>query len=239
MKYEIYHHGILGQKWGVRRYRNEDGSLTEAGKKRYYKELKKEYSKNYDETNPYKHFGTVGKSVEEGLEIYKQANKQKYEKDINELTDLKQKWLSLSDKYVEFTDTDTFYNEVTGPAYDKTYKWYEKNNPEYLKQIITENNGDKFSLDDFHDFRKLYEGFKDELWTKTEHKWKKTPEGQLSTQIDKAYDKYYKKSISFGKEVANELLGSYGKKQLSSIRSYTYEDLLSDEISEALFNKQL
>ena len=30
------HHGILGQKWGVRRYQNEDGTLTEAGKKRYY-----------------------------------------------------------------------------------------------------------------------------------------------------------------------------------------------------------
>lgn len=35
MRNELYHHGILGQKWGVRRYQNEDGTLTEAGKKRY------------------------------------------------------------------------------------------------------------------------------------------------------------------------------------------------------------
>ena len=31
----ISHHGILGQKWGVRRFQNEDGSLKPAGKGRY------------------------------------------------------------------------------------------------------------------------------------------------------------------------------------------------------------
>lgn len=31
---ELYHHGVKGMKWGVRRYRNKDGSLTSAGKKR-------------------------------------------------------------------------------------------------------------------------------------------------------------------------------------------------------------
>lgn len=32
---DISHYGILGQKWGIRRYQNKDGSLTAAGEKRY------------------------------------------------------------------------------------------------------------------------------------------------------------------------------------------------------------
>ena len=50
---ELYHHGIKGQKWGVRRFQNPDGTFTEAGKKRYaytgrgtrnlYKDVKKQH----------------------------------------------------------------------------------------------------------------------------------------------------------------------------------------------------
>ena len=32
---KLYHYGVLGMKWGIRRYQNKDGTLTEAGKKRY------------------------------------------------------------------------------------------------------------------------------------------------------------------------------------------------------------
>lgn len=51
----LIHHGIKGQKWGIRRYQNPDGTLTEAGKKRYYDfgEASRKYSKAaWDYQNP-------------------------------------------------------------------------------------------------------------------------------------------------------------------------------------------
>lgn len=38
---ELRHHGVKGQRWGIRRYQNKDGSLTPAGRKRADKDLKK------------------------------------------------------------------------------------------------------------------------------------------------------------------------------------------------------
>lgn len=43
---ELQHHGIKGQKWGIRRFQNKDGTLTPAGKQRASEEKKRSDSKN-------------------------------------------------------------------------------------------------------------------------------------------------------------------------------------------------
>ena len=45
---ELYHHGILGQKWGIRRFQNSDGTYTEAGKKRRREDSYSEDYKKYE-----------------------------------------------------------------------------------------------------------------------------------------------------------------------------------------------
>lgn len=68
----LYHHGILGQKWGIRRYQNSDGSLTEAGKKHYAKLDTKWAAKNSEKIRK-----KTAKKIKRDLDKYnKQLSKQ-------------------------------------------------------------------------------------------------------------------------------------------------------------------
>lgn len=59
---QLYHWGILGQKWGVRRFQNKDGSRTAAGKRR---EEEQEKSEDYVKTRESRKKGSAGLSNEE------------------------------------------------------------------------------------------------------------------------------------------------------------------------------
>ena len=65
----LSHHGILGQKWGVRRFQNADGTWTEAGKKRYGRAIEKDLKAQNREA--YKAWAKNGISKESTAHLYK------------------------------------------------------------------------------------------------------------------------------------------------------------------------
>lgn len=71
---ELYHHGIKGQKWGIRKYQNEDGTLTAEGKVRY----------GYDET--------TGKLSKEGRKVEKSDRKEALKDAIKIQKDVKKEY---------------------------------------------------------------------------------------------------------------------------------------------------
>lgn len=77
---ELQHHGILGQKWGIRRYQNYDGSYTRAGLKRYESQRAKyESAKSDYETKRKKYKAGLldKKDLAESKRTYKDAKKKK------------------------------------------------------------------------------------------------------------------------------------------------------------------
>ena len=98
---ELRHHGIKGQKWGVRRFQNKDGSLTPNGKKRYGAD---DYKNTLDKVN------SAGKIVDEVRKYNNSAQKssnpdmeRRIRKSINNMSDkeLQQRVqrLSMEDNY--------------------------------------------------------------------------------------------------------------------------------------------
>lgn len=83
----IKHHGIKGQKWGVRRYQNPDGTLTEAGRKRLdrmspdsvrkemQKAVNKARSEKYGFSNRWRRDKGIGEQSEKIHEFQKQKQK--------------------------------------------------------------------------------------------------------------------------------------------------------------------
>ena len=102
MENELYHHGIKGQRWGIRRYQNKDGSLTALGKKRAAK-LESDYEKitgkKITRTTENKSGSSKSKSVSDmsNKEIQDRIDRIRLENTLNSLTP---KHVSAGEKFV-------------------------------------------------------------------------------------------------------------------------------------------
>lgn len=132
---ELVHWGIKGQKWGIRRYENEDGTLTEAGKKRYARAEKiasrEKISKEQMKSNA-KRRAAVGAVI--GSSAAQLASRASIKNQFKDAT---------TDKFFEVNSTDDiagYTNKDYERAFTRTGKpmWYynSTNNPTGRMQVV-------------------------------------------------------------------------------------------------------
>lgn len=127
---ELYHYGVPGMKWGIRRYQNADGSLTSAGIKRYGRlvensnnALKKSNEAFMKQPNNPTSFRRLAADLSE-MRAY--DKRRKFEKSID--VDAYARYKAGKERLDSFLKADkTSYKLATGP--DRSYE----NNPEYRK----------------------------------------------------------------------------------------------------------
>ena len=84
MDEELYHYGIKGMKWGVRRYQNKDGSLTPAGKARERNVNKRQARKDIAKSRK---AASKNRSLMSDAELDKRIKRLEKEKRLRELTE--------------------------------------------------------------------------------------------------------------------------------------------------------
>lgn len=81
---EIYHHGIKGQKWGVRRYQNFDGTYTQKGLQRYNKSKDKFEKARADKKDAKANKNQAFNNLKNSNKLYKRDEKDAYTRSKNE-----------------------------------------------------------------------------------------------------------------------------------------------------------
>lgn len=169
--YELYHHGIKGQKWGVRRYQNYDGSHTPEGRERerYRKRQERDEKRGKLDHNKKELKNAAGKYIDDAKKARKalddfdkqnpEVGKDWYLKDspvrqyerasLHKREQMRKKNPELVDKIEKRNKLDDEFNKLSGSNnsnWDDFYKKSEKFINEYGHESFRNTLGDDANL---------------------------------------------------------------------------------------------
>lgn len=126
---ELLHYGIEGQKWGIRRFQNPDGTLTEAGKRRYNgdhptRKDRAEERKAVREINRDRKQIAKSSAYLSDREVKDYINRLKLEKELRDLTDENRKnGHEFIEKVLKEDVVRPFVNKAVGSIGSAAGKW--------------------------------------------------------------------------------------------------------------------
>ena len=156
----LAHYGIMGQKWGIRRFQNEDGTLTPEGKERYYGKSDSRQDQKHEngEFNPRERWGSKNSTyseVEFEMSVYSSAENKKLMKNLKSIINKSddpeiQKAKKLADQYSNEIDK-------LSDAFDRFYKKYTEEHGHYFDGDGTEAHWEFEKL--YPEYKQIYDGF--------------------------------------------------------------------------------
>ena len=159
----LVHHGILGQKWGVRRYQNEDGTLTAEGKARLSSEYRKAHKKLLDDMDAnatsmwVKSYNSAAERMNKGL--IDKYNKEFDERNAERVSQKNYRY----DKDEEYErGMQEVWENAFNEEFDKVAYNFVKNHTAYMEaRALVESYGkeslDSISRQDYEDMEKFFE----------------------------------------------------------------------------------